>query len=596
MTPTLGKRGRAAELLRLARAEFGSLRPGEAAMLRGAALGEETNLAQGDDERLTWNPKFEQRLTWDAEKETGSAWGCWETWGEHRRVRAGVVRWVCAHKAAARLVDPYGLILDGALVEGGLDLDGADVPFRLFFFGCALPDGVSLRDARTRTINLQGSFAGPITADGLRAKGDVNLRNGFRARGEVRLLGADIGGDLSCSGGSFDCAHDKKGNPVGKGRALLADRLRSSGGVFLRNGFRARGEVRLSGADIGGDLACSGGSFDCARDRKGNPVGKGCALNADGATVRGTLYLCGAAFEGGQACGTPAPSRGGVLDLAGARVGYLHDQASGTAGWLGKTYPPGLLLADFRYEAIHSQAPLDARRRLAWLALHDKTAAGYLPERERAGHFDPQPYRQLASVLRRQGRGGEANTVMVEAARKQGRAAYARLRAKNGMAWPAWIARMPSVVWENVKPGVAAEWGRLWRWVFRVVAGYGYRRWRPLLWMVGIIALGGVVFYDPLPGDPVVGRMQPTQSRALADWVETGEKGEWVARYPAFSTLAYSADTFLPLVNLNQEAYWTPRTWWVKRVYLPLHILGGWVVTTLFAVSFTGLVRGQERE
>ncbi|MEM9374161.1 MAG: hypothetical protein AAGA55_11005 [Planctomycetota bacterium] len=97
--------------------------------------------------------------------------------------------------------------------------------------------------------------------------------------------------------------------------------------------------------------------------------------------------------------------------------------------------------------------------------------------------------------------------------------------------------------------------------------------------------------------------MQPTQGLAVKaqealnsdDTSPDAEKAKaeaaWVDEYPAFRPIAYSADAFLPLVNLHQETYWTPSNWFVKSVYLPFHIISGWVVTTLAAVSFTGLVR-----
>ena len=34
--------------------------------------------------------------------------------------------------------------------------------------------------------------------------------------------------------------------------------------------------------------------------------------------------------------------------------------------------------------------------------------------------------------------------------------------------------------------------------------------------------------------------------------------------------------------------------WLVKSVYLPAHIIAGWVITTLAAVSFTGIVRRED--
>ena len=63
--------------------------------------------------------------------------------------------------------------------------------------------------------------------------------------GEVRLLGAHIGGQLDCSEASFT-------NP--DGQALNADRLVVDGDMFLDKA-QCTGEVRLPGAHIGGQLA-----------------------------------------------------------------------------------------------------------------------------------------------------------------------------------------------------------------------------------------------------------------------------------------------------------------------------------------------------
>jgi hypothetical protein len=69
----------ARELIRLAMERFGNLWPAEAKTLRAAAEGTTANVAdQPGDETLTRE----------------SAWGCWEQWGEHRKIRAEVLRWV----------------------------------------------------------------------------------------------------------------------------------------------------------------------------------------------------------------------------------------------------------------------------------------------------------------------------------------------------------------------------------------------------------------------------------------------------------------------------------------------------------------------
>ena len=57
-----------------------------------------------------------------------------------------------------------------------------------------------------------------------------------------------------------------------------------------------------------------------------------------------------------------------------------------------------------------------------------------------------------------------------------------------------------------------------------------------------------------------------------------------------FNALVYSLDVLLPLLNLRQEETWHPRAG-VLRGYLWCHKVGGWALTTMFVIGFTGLVR-----
>jgi hypothetical protein len=65
--------------------------------------------------------------------------------------------------------------------------------------------------------------------------------------------------------------------------------------------------------------------------------------------------------------------------------------------------------------------------------------------------------------------------------------------------------------------------------------------------------------------------------------------------YPKFNNWVYSVDTFVPFVNLHQEEYWLPDAsrprGWFFRGYIWIHIILGWVFSTLAALSLTGIVR-----
>jgi hypothetical protein len=122
---------------------------------------------------------------------------------------------------------------------------------------------------------------------------------GSGADGAVRLVGARIGGQLTCSKAVLG---DKSGP------ALLADGLQVGQGLFLR-GFAATGSggngaVRLTGAHIGGQLDCSGAKL---RNDSGP------ALSAEGLQVdQGMLFTGGFTATGG--------GKDVAVNLAGTRV------------------------------------------------------------------------------------------------------------------------------------------------------------------------------------------------------------------------------------------------------------------------------------
>src|ERR1019366_4563098 len=123
-----------------------------------------------------------------------------------------------------------------------------------------------------------------LSADGVRVAGSVFLRSGFNAEGEVRLLGATIGGNLDATGGTFKkpCGNVLNSDGTKNETALNAERIKVGGNVLLRRKFAAEGEMRLVGAAIGGSLDARGGTFK-------EP--EGYALNADRAKIDGSVFM-----------------------------------------------------------------------------------------------------------------------------------------------------------------------------------------------------------------------------------------------------------------------------------------------------------------
>ena len=487
----------------------------EREMLRAAALGAGADLRAGND----------------AEDDPAGA----KKWSADRAVRAELLRWLCTEHEASGLVDPRGVQVRGVRIDGRPDLSCADMPFRLGFFGSAFPAGLDLMDARLPGLLLSGSHTGPIVADRVTVTGGVFLRDKFHATGEVRLLGASVGGNLVCSGGTFE-------NP--NANALNADGIQVKGDVFLNEGFRASGEVRLVGASVGGDLVCSGGTFE-------NPDGD--ALSADGIQVKGGVFLrrgfratgmvrlVGASVGGDLDCGggTFENPGGWALNADGARIdcGLIMRGKFGCDSGVNLAYARVRVLADapaswpergrlvldgLTYDALHGRT--DATARLKWL------------ERQYpAEHIRPQPYDQLAAVLRRMGHEGEARKVLM------GKHEHQR------------------------KYGTMGKCARAWNWLMGKTIGHGYKPQRAF-WLAPIFLLFGCVLFASVEMHQVDENSAP------------------------FSAIGYSFDAFFLIVDLHQYDAWEPVCSWA-RAYVWFHAFCGVVLTAALVAGLTGLVR-----
>ncbi|MGB0499034.1 MAG: hypothetical protein ACPGID_11900, partial [Rubricella sp.] len=167
-------------------------------------------------------------------------------------IRAEFLRFVIVHgHGLPKPVHEKGVQIVGARITGVLDLEGVSTERDIALVRCVIEETPILRSASLRNLLLNRSQIPGLVADRLDAKGSVFLR-GAHVTGEVRLLGAKLGGYLECDGGTFTAGES--------GKAISADGLEAQGYVFLR-GAQVRGEVRLPGAKLGGYLECDGGTF-----------------------------------------------------------------------------------------------------------------------------------------------------------------------------------------------------------------------------------------------------------------------------------------------------------------------------------------------
>jgi hypothetical protein len=111
---------------------------------------------------------------------------------------------------------------------------------------------LSLRSAKLNNLVMKGCEVERIEAGGLETTGPVNLNDGFRSLGRVRLVAASIGADLNCDGATFGRSEDDRE----QGRsALILDSARVAQNVRL-NGASADGWVSAQRVHVGGAFSC----------------------------------------------------------------------------------------------------------------------------------------------------------------------------------------------------------------------------------------------------------------------------------------------------------------------------------------------------
>ncbi len=445
------------------------------------------------------------------------------SWGKERTIRAAIVSWILTEPAASKLVHPSGIGIAGARIAGEIDLSYATVTLPITLLDCVIAEGLDLSFSRIGSIDLRRSWTGPIDAQQAQVNGDVELRLGHYDY--VNFFRAVIDGNLDCSSGHF-----VGDDPISMVLATIR------GDALFHEGFETAGVVDFRLAKVAQSLSFNHAHF----------IGKGVnGLNAERATLGGALYWVAITL-------TPHT----MLDLGGVHAGSLWDNA---ASW---PAPGNLDITGFVYGDI-SGGPADADSRLEWI--HRQPQSNWA---------QPQPYRQLAQVLRENG--AEEGATQVEIARENAITEYGGIPMSQ----------------------------RIWRLALRATICYGYRPLRALWWILLFVVVGTLLF-----GWGYRARLiTPTEESAYESFCASGIPP---SHYPPFSSFVYSLENFLPVVDLHQETYWRPNPHHrpgdkpmtaaeslletlparALRWYLWLHILAGWTITPLLFAGLAGLLR-----
>jgi len=565
-----------------------------------------------------------------------------EAWPENRVIRADRLAWLCKDPDASKFVTSRGIEIEGIRIIGRLELGDADIVFPLSMDRCAFPDGLRLRNSHLNSLYLIGSWVRhDFQADEVKIDGNLFLDN-FQADDAVVLRGATIGGNLLCYGGRFnhypdsDIAFDASLAKIAGDVSF--DRCRVTGSILLSratidqdlsfDGFSLDGDFHANGAEIDGDVLFMGlvargeinfsrasikGQIHCyhstlintnlseyalifsGAEIKDMDFDDNCqimggihldraivngditfrdvsfvntdtnkdAINVEFADVKGSLFmevsnqvdgtfsLAGAYIEHLLAVDA-INSMGNVLvDLRSTKVGVLLDASN---SWPAASH---LLLNNFAYDQIND--PLDWESRIKWLHLQPKEL--YLP----------QPYVQLAEYFRKTGNDEEAAQVMI---------------AKNDD----YAGRLP---WYSLS--------HIWYSLIGKLVGYGYKTGRAFGLSLVFIIVGTFVFRFGHRRDLIL----PSDDK---EYSFNAGVLKVKKSHPVFNPFIYSLEMFVPLVKLGMDEYWRPSAErgyalfgtrqktlltsdGLLRCYLWIHILAGWILTTLWVGGLTGLVK-----
>jgi hypothetical protein len=532
-------------------------------------------------------------------------------------IRPEFVRWLATDPEAAAHIDPKGILALNITLKCKLDLQNCCVLVPLHFQHCTIKNEIDLRSAETKSIQfLDSSFEEVIKADRINIDGPLFLRGSSFAK-EIRLVGAMINGSLDCMGaklranGNTLCADraeiggflnlgqgaDLFGNPqifesegtirlsgakikgdlsctgaklkVENGDALFADNIKILGNAYLYRGFESKGKIRLPAAQIKGALSFSGAKLTGTEwdVLYADYVVVGLNVSLDkGFEASGTIRLLGAQIGGqleiikariaGVVCkdmrlngdmfwmDIQVPEEA-ILDLTGASAKTLRDNRE---SW---PVPEHLFLDGFAYNELilhklpskeqaknnfyGDELPFEADKRIEWLLLQ--------PQDRR---INPQPWMQLAGLLKAKGNNKGAKHVIFK---------YRTLLAEKKEFHPLrWLLKLLFLwkIFQCVWPYLRHP-NRSWAIVFAWLEEAPIR----ICWsIVFTLMVGTLIFAGAFNSGAMIASVQ-VQPNALLPR-PSGESRNLSAHYPLSQSFLYTLENALPLVKLGMDEKWMP--------------------------------------
>jgi hypothetical protein len=589
-----------ADLNALAQKRFGTLSAAETNLLKNCLVGQIAICGPNDNLNDTANDP-----------------GNTHNWGQNRSIRGELIAWLCADREASQLVHHSGIQVMGATIAGLIKLVAVPIQFPLVFASCKFSDDIELPSAAARTLSFTQTHLQSIIADGLNLSGAFFMRNcdagtlqfsGARIEGQfdcnrskfqfllldgatvgvglllrnadgaAKMSGARIATDFDCGGATFTATS------FTSGCALDAEGAKVEGSVFLRAGFRAFGPVKLLGAHVGMNLDCTDGKFN---EAGGATIGSE-VLRADSIMVKGTVFLS-AGFRARGAVHFTSSQIGGDFNCHDATfaTGLTIERANiqGAFFWRNVT-----MAATAGLDIINTSVDALSDDSASWPLNGLLECHGF--SYKRIGLLSPRTAgERLAWLGRQKSFAAQPYQQVASVLKDEG--------DDRG-------ARQVLYQMEHLRRATETGLARLWNSVLRFVIGYGYRPWRALGLFIVLVLSGSLLFSCGF----YAGNIVPTDSGAYSSF---RDKDLLPNHYERFHPIVYSLENSLPLFKLGQVDRWQPdpavrvfddhRYFITFRILLQLisptflrcyrwfQVLLGWFLATLWIGGVTGLIR-----
>jgi hypothetical protein len=406
------------------------------------------------------------------------------------------------------------LSLIGATVAGDLDMSGLRVGRDL------LLNSMSMNSVVATTPEL---LKGSLDALGVKVEGDAPsiLKAKF---GNVSLAGAVVKGGLSLIGATVSGKLGMDGAQIGADltmvdgeyQAVNLERARIAG-VFNLRGSKLAGQLDCIASEIGSRFDLSGGAeFAGPVNCNFAKVGE---LDLGGGSFQDNVDLTGIQISGELRIGSAGDERArwaetSTLYLSNARAEAIQDSQD--------AWPNRIDLSGFTYRNLggHQATRQDL--------MADRPVNWFVNWLGRQRPYAPAPYEQLATVLRNQGRPGDADEILY--------AGRERERVQ---------ALLPR---------------RAWLTIINLLIGYGYHMERALVWVAGFLVTGIAVL-----------RFSGQGPRNLMPF-----------------GIAYSFDMLLPIIRLRERHYQIDLQGW-PRYYFYVHKIMGYVLASFLIAGLAGI-------